>query len=675
MWGNMNRKLKKYGYLALLVTSGALLFLFSSADITLYSFNIPNIDSIRYLCYSFIVLGQAFIGPFSIFFPVGGSGTPGPAGPAGPAGAAGSTGPAGAAGPIGPSTVTQAIYTDSSGTIKLWNKYNGTVATQSSIDAAIAQAITNISAVSPTGATIYVGSNASGTAWSITSQHILPANTSVWFENGVQFTVSVTSGTLYGEFTEYPAFVMGTNGQMLGASCTSTSGATVALNGANSSVVNSSFQNHVQMVGGASVSYLGYNIQSCYFTGIGAIQISGPSAGSIRYSNININGNLFIESTASVFNVIGTQTTASIGYQAYTFSGNTVTVGASVSGVSILNILNGSSGSVGLTISANSFSNDNGQTSTVTFVNIQQPSTSTNEPVDATITGNSFNLINVTGANRNNSTAILINNSGTTFTISGNNARGGSGALGATQQGYFLEVNGGTMNEMQVMGNICISCISMVYVFVTGGSQLTTGHNWLISHNYSNRAAQDSIDIESNSGVIGLISIQNNWLSDANWVNNATSPYYAGVAINRNNVGSFFGPVQIESNRIDTHDGTQSVQGVFVQGNVYQLIFGYNPAYQQNIAGTSTPTSWSHSLYGTTFTQPGTATPAVPANNTTVVNQVHTFATLWVAGGTVTSIAINGFTTGLTTGSFTLNPLDTININYSVAPTTWEYVT
>lgn len=672
----MNQKIKRYGYLALLVASGALLFIFGGYNIFIYHFSMPNIESLRYLYYSFIVFGTAFVGPLSLFFPTfGGQGTPGPSGPAGSPGPVGPTGPngaAGAAGPIGPSTVTQAIYTDPSSNIKLWNKYTGDVTTQSNIDTAISQAITNISGVSPTGASIFIASNAAGTAWTISSQHILPNNVSLIFENGVQFNNNVTSGTLYAEFTEYPAFVLGNNGQMVGASCASTSGASVALNSTNCSVVNSSIQNHVQLVGGAA-NTLGYNVISCYFTGAGAIQISGPSTGSTRYNNININDNVFVGSTSAVYDTIGTETQSTIGYVGFTITGNTLIVAASISGINMLNIITGSSGTVGVTVSGNSFANDPASSSTVTFVNFKQPTTTTNQPIDATISANTFNLLGITGTTRTNCTAISIVNSGTTFTIVGNNARAASGSLGATQQGYFVSVSGGTINELQVTSNICISCISMISVSGSS-SQLTTGHNWLISHNYSNRASQDSIQIET-SGVLGLISIQNNWLSDANWINNATSPYYAGIAINRNNTGSFFGPVQIEGNRIDTHDGTQSIQGVFVQGNVYQLVFGYNPSYQQTVAGTSTPTQWNHSLFGTTFTQPGSASPAVPSSATATVNQVHTYTTLVISGGTVTVIAINGVTTGLVTGLFELRPLDSITITYSVAPTTWTYIT
>jgi hypothetical protein len=62
-----------------------------------------------------------------------------------------------------------------------------------------------------------------------------------------------------------------------------------------------------------------------------------------------------------------------------------------------------------------------------------------------------------------------------------------------------------------------------------------------------------------------------------------------------------------------------------------------------------------------TVTPPATT---VPYSNLTQANQQ-----VIVSGGTVTVIAVNGVTTGLTSGVFTLNPGDSLTLTYSVAPT------
>lgn len=66
------------------------------------------------------------------------------------------------------------------------------------------------------------------------------------------------------------------------------------------------------------------------------------------------------------------------------------------------------------------------------------------------------------------------------------------------------------------------------------------------------------------------------------------------------------------------------------------------------------------------------AAPAVPASGTAQANTHIVAADVYIAGGVVTGIAINGNATGLTGGRFTLNPGDTITLTYTSAPTwTW----
>jgi hypothetical protein len=68
-----------------------------------------------------------------------------------------------------------------------------------------------------------------------------------------------------------------------------------------------------------------------------------------------------------------------------------------------------------------------------------------------------------------------------------------------------------------------------------------------------------------------------------------------------------------------------------------------------------------------------TPTPAVPAST---VNQSNTYgasATVYVRGGTVTNITIDGVATGFTSGTFRVQAGGTINITYSVAPTWFWY--
>lgn len=68
------------------------------------------------------------------------------------------------------------------------------------------------------------------------------------------------------------------------------------------------------------------------------------------------------------------------------------------------------------------------------------------------------------------------------------------------------------------------------------------------------------------------------------------------------------------------------------------------------------------------------AQPAVPATAVALANPTGVDCTVYVAGGTITVIAINGTATGLIAGTFHLAANATITLTYTVAPTTflWE---
>jgi len=64
--------------------------------------------------------------------------------------------------------------------------------------------------------------------------------------------------------------------------------------------------------------------------------------------------------------------------------------------------------------------------------------------------------------------------------------------------------------------------------------------------------------------------------------------------------------------------------------------------------------------------------PAIPTSGTAYANTFGVRVRVFVSGGTVSAIAINNTSTGLTYGSFELDPGETITLNYTSAPTwTW----
>ena len=65
--------------------------------------------------------------------------------------------------------------------------------------------------------------------------------------------------------------------------------------------------------------------------------------------------------------------------------------------------------------------------------------------------------------------------------------------------------------------------------------------------------------------------------------------------------------------------------------------------------------------------------PAIPASTVAQANESDHLMWVEVTGGTVTVVAVDGVTTGRTSGAFFLRPGSEIAITYSVVPTSWKW--
>jgi hypothetical protein len=65
--------------------------------------------------------------------------------------------------------------------------------------------------------------------------------------------------------------------------------------------------------------------------------------------------------------------------------------------------------------------------------------------------------------------------------------------------------------------------------------------------------------------------------------------------------------------------------------------------------------------------------PAIPATTVAAVNESDWLMWVEITGGTVTVVAVDGVTTGRTSGAFFLRPGSSIAITYSVVPTSWKW--
>ena len=66
--------------------------------------------------------------------------------------------------------------------------------------------------------------------------------------------------------------------------------------------------------------------------------------------------------------------------------------------------------------------------------------------------------------------------------------------------------------------------------------------------------------------------------------------------------------------------------------------------------------------------------PTIPASTVALTNPYLQDCIVYIAGGTVTVIAVGGVTTGLTSGTFIVEATKTIAITYSVVPTGWVWI-
>ncbi|MGI0066933.1 MAG: hypothetical protein ACREB9_00685, partial [Thermoplasmata archaeon] len=216
----------------------------------------------------------------------------------------------------------EVIAYNSAGTITVTDNANFTTpGSFSTADAALAAAITALGSKS---GTILFGTG----TWTFASQHVIPVNTSVRFESGSTVVGTLTTGTLYGQFTVYPIFVMGNNSSFVGANETSNSGALVVV----PSTVTTCRVSECTIVSQLQIVVLGQAgdllgpfvmVVDNTFTGSGNVALSGSAAVTCT-GEIMIVRNRFIQITGTIFDMIGTNLSANFFVGTLTFSQNMV---------------------------------------------------------------------------------------------------------------------------------------------------------------------------------------------------------------------------------------------------------------------------------------------------------------------------------------------------------------
>lgn len=153
-------------------------------------------------------------------------------------------------------------------------------------------------------------------------------------------------------------------------------------------------------------------------------------------------------------------------------------------------------------------------------------------------------------------------------------------------------------------------------------------------------------------------------------INNTVNVTLSGCLSNRNgsnglqilSVASGAGVIQVIGGEF-SNNGVDGISGGF--SDVLRV---YNGTVM--VGNTTSPMRSASIDHGTTGSM---TAAAIPASGTALANPYSIPCAVTISGGTVTAIAINGVTVAGTSGTFYLQPGNTITLTYSVAPT-WTWV-
>ena len=134
-------------------------------------------------------------------------------------------------------------------------------------------------------------------------------------------------------------------------------------------------------------------------------------------------------------------------------------------------------------------------------------------------------------------------------------------------------------------------------------------------------------------------------------------------------IGNHFGAAP-NTPRYGVNLASSNAQRVIVEGNIFDGVYG---TAKVNALG-STASGLASVFRDNAGLNPiGSQTVSVPASTTVLQNPTNYDCTVYIAGGTVTVIAIAGTTTGLISGTFRVPAGQSITLTYTTAPT-WVWI-
>ncbi len=198
-----------------------------------------------------------------------------------------------------------------------------------------------------------------------------------------------------------------------------------------------------------------------------------------------------------------------------------------------------------------------------------------------------------------------------------------------------------------------------------------TSYGAIIAANDFNANKQHTIHVTrtnvSGSEMWGQILISGNAiLGDFLAADNKYDAVYVETA-----VSGGLSNLTISGNKIFTLSGNRYRYGINLDKNVTQAKCTANHIYDAGTAAYHVGATCSY-IEIDSIGAGAVGPPTIPGSGTPLTNPYHAPVTIHVSGGNVSSIAIDGTATGLTSGSFRLPARKTITLVYSAAPVwTW----
>jgi hypothetical protein len=240
--------------------------------------------------------------------------------------------------------------------------------------------------------------------------------------------------------------------------------------------------------------------------------------------------------------------------------------------------------------------------------------------------------------------------------------------LGRPSYGILLQQGAGSANvpTFNVISNFDVDQPTVGGIVINGATQLTCIGGNITTSNYPESIAVSGILIQSTGNTSS--TFKSGYITISNFIVDGFTNTASGAGINLSHVEK----VKIISckfinNGIGIGIGTDCTDITVFNNEINCTVaLAGNPAQAGNLISDSSGINFNSSVISVT-------TPSLPASGTAVTNNTGFKVRIFISGGSVNVIAINGTNVGAFTGMLVLLPTETIALTYGTAPA-WHWL-